>query len=761
MASEWYFKAGSHEHGPFSSKQLRKLAAEGRVTPDSPLRRGRAARWFPAGKVEGLFPDTQPPPSKASDTRPRGASESGGPGSVSASAVQLSDITSAPSVASPPPRRPPPQSPPAYRPLLWAGLGAAAMLLIAVGGFLLFGRQDTAGPTLAESGALGEPQREAASEDRQDPPSERILTTVSASGNVVQPASQLTPAGAASVSDALDGQAAEAAALQQRGEAAELNVADLIELAEPAVVRIDVTTRSGSGVGSGFVVSKEGLVVTNYHVIEGATGAVVRFRDGALSEVKGTLFIDPERDIAVIEINVAPLGDVPVLAIAPKLPRKGDRVVALGAPKGLSFSVTEGMISGVRKGSDLVRDLGVQSGLEDDLPGTWIQTTTPISPGNSGGPLVNLRGEVVGANTFMLREAQNLNFAISASDISDAVQQARNATMKSFAELPRTAAGRTSGRSAELDAELSAAARDFLNEVAAERTRRHSEIDKLDATLEKEQETLKQAMLAGDEPAQRQARHRISEIVDQINGLVAKPLSISVSTLDVARLKTGEFGNFDGLRFDVLQVLDSESGIALVTPITKRGRGKTLLVRGIELSSVVDDDVLNVPSTLLFEVAGTQTYETALGGTNTVFVVSCVGNTNDLTDQGLVARRRSRYVEPSFTDEERAQIESIRNDEAQRVWAELQGRLAKGMTTQLRVKLKEFASHYRGQPQATAAENELKAASQLHVAQQLIKVGSTESGESKLRLLIDSWPETISAKEARKLLGIDEPASEQ
>src|SRR5690606_9484655 len=126
--------------------------------------------------------------------------------------------------------------------------------------------------------------------------------------------------------------------------------------------------------------------------IEDATGAVVRFRDGAVSEVKGTLFLDPERDIAVIEINVVPLGDVPVLALAPTLPRKGERVVALGAPKGLSFSVTEGMISGVRKGSDLVRDLGFGPESEDDLPGTWIQTTTPISPGNSGGPPVNLRG---------------------------------------------------------------------------------------------------------------------------------------------------------------------------------------------------------------------------------------------------------------------------------------------------------------------------------------------------------------------------------
>src|SRR5690606_33504714 len=242
--------------------------------------------------------------------------------------------------------------------------------------------------------------------------------------------------------------------------------------------------------------------------------------------------------IAVIEINVAPLGDVPVLAIAPTLPRKGDRVVALGAPKGLSFSVTEGMISGVRKGSDLVRDLGVQSGLEDDLPGTWIQTTTPISPGNSGGPLVNLRGEVVGANSFMLREAQNLNFAISASDISDAVHQAQNATMKSFAELPRSVSGGRHDSGVVSDVEVSEATRKLLNEIAADRKQRHSEIDSLEESIEKEMAALKEAMLAGKGGEQKEARERIADLADQINRIIDAPLNTYISTLHLDRLKT-------------------------------------------------------------------------------------------------------------------------------------------------------------------------------------------------------------------------------
>lgn len=192
-------------------------------------------------------------------------------------------------------------------------------------------------------------------------------------------------------------------------EAKERSIADLVEVVEPSVVRIDVTLKTGGGVGSGFVVAADGIVVTNHHVIAGAHKAVVSFRDGKTAPVVGTLALDAKRDIAVLKIGAK---NLPALKLAEKFPRKGESVVTFGAPRGLSFAATEGIVSAIRQGEELKNYI-------KDLPGTWIQTSAPISQGNSGGPLVNRQGEVVGANTMMLMRGQNLNFAISAKDIGE------------------------------------------------------------------------------------------------------------------------------------------------------------------------------------------------------------------------------------------------------------------------------------------------------------------------------------------------------
>ncbi len=527
----------------------------------------------------------------------------------------------------------------------------------------------------------------------------------------------------------------------------------MIELAERAVVRIDVTTRDGASVGSGFVVSKEGLVVTNYHVIEDALGAIVRFRDDSISEVQGAFFVDPQRDIAVIGINAASLGELQVLPISRDIPRKGERVIALGAPKGLSFSASEGMISGIRKGKDLVEELNKVSGLDADLIGTWVQTTTPISPGNSGGPLVSLQGEVVGVNTFYLRDGQNLNFAISAQDVRDAVEESRSASMKSFVDLAESSGGRAVDDDSLVDSELSTSANEFIASIAAEREERLLEIDKLDAEMEEGKSALKQAILKGDERAQREARQRIAKIARSINELIDAPLRTSVLPLRIERLETGQFGHFEGLYFEVLQVIDKDAGIALVIPISsQRERHNTVMVQGIDLSSVVDDELVTVPSRLLFEIAGTQTYSTVVGGTNTVFVLSCVGNTDQLKDGRLEARRRSPDEAPTLSQDERMQVETMRHSKMESQWAELREKLAEGMTQALRRELKEFSSEFKGQPQADAAENELQAAMQLHLATQFMKTGRIGEGKQRLREIVESWPTTRAAIDATKLL---------
>ncbi|MCA8985250.1 MAG: S1C family serine protease [Planctomycetaceae bacterium] len=201
--------------------------------------------------------------------------------------------------------------------------------------------------------------------------------------------------------------------------AEELKLPDLIERAEPAVVRINTRSSDGYSVGSGFVVSSNGTVVTNYHVIEGAKEANVEFSDGTKAEVLGFKHYDAAYDIAIIQIAVPDKG-LTVLPLADAPSKKGESVVAFGAPLGLSFTTTQGIISAIRSEEEMQGQMGLE------LKGTWLQTSTPISPGNSGGPLVNLFGSVVAMNTMQLTSGQNLNFAVSAQDVFNMLQEAES-----------------------------------------------------------------------------------------------------------------------------------------------------------------------------------------------------------------------------------------------------------------------------------------------------------------------------------------------
>ncbi len=194
-----------------------------------------------------------------------------------------------------------------------------------------------------------------------------------------------------------------------------MELKDLIQNVEPGVVRINVTTAGGlEGNGSGFVVDKRGTLVTNYHVIEDVTTATAVFANGRRAAIDGVWHTDPERDIAVLQLNTFGLTLKP-LKLTNDIPPKGESVVAFGAPLGLDFTASQGIVSGIRTGNEL-DDLGIEG-----HQGTWIQTTAPISPGNSGGPLVNHMGEVVAVNTMYFTSGQNLNFAISARDVKSAI----------------------------------------------------------------------------------------------------------------------------------------------------------------------------------------------------------------------------------------------------------------------------------------------------------------------------------------------------
>jgi S1-C subfamily serine protease/peroxiredoxin len=189
-----------------------------------------------------------------------------------------------------------------------------------------------------------------------------------------------------------------------------LDLADLIDRVDDGVVLINGLDPFGKSVslGSGFVFDKSGLVATNFHVVSHVTKARVQFRDGAEVDVKGYRAYNPLRDLAILQLAERP-DKLEALPLAGEDdPRQGSDVVAIGHPSGFKFTATPGIVSGVHTTQDLPE--GVQMFLEAPADNVWIQTNAAISPGNSGGPLLNSFGEVIGINTWVARGA-NLGFA--------------------------------------------------------------------------------------------------------------------------------------------------------------------------------------------------------------------------------------------------------------------------------------------------------------------------------------------------------------
>jgi S1-C subfamily serine protease len=211
-------------------------------------------------------------------------------------------------------------------------------------------------------------------------------------------------------------------------------IGDLVEAARPSVVAVrqEVVqtgpfggTQRGQAAGTGFVLSADGYIVTNNHVIAEGDSPLVTFADGT-TEPATIVAGDPSRDLAVLKVDRADL--VPLAVGDSDELRLGDQLIAVGYALDLNGepSVTAGILSAANR--TITAENGVQLV-------NLLQTDTAINPGNSGGPLLNGRGEVVGINTAIAGQAQNIGFAIAITPVMDVIDELRGGNVPGRALL--------------------------------------------------------------------------------------------------------------------------------------------------------------------------------------------------------------------------------------------------------------------------------------------------------------------------------------
>ena len=176
-----------------------------------------------------------------------------------------------------------------------------------------------------------------------------------------------------------------------------LDTKELYKESVSSVVALTVMNSKGGMTGTGFFALEPDIIATCYHVVEGATNITAKTNKGDIISIEGIIDYSKEKDIALLKASSK---NSSVLELQANMPTPGTPAYALGSPKGLDFSFSDGVISQIRRGKE-----------------TLIQFTCPVSPGNSGGPLLAEDGKVLGIVSCQLTEGQNLNFAVPTASV--------------------------------------------------------------------------------------------------------------------------------------------------------------------------------------------------------------------------------------------------------------------------------------------------------------------------------------------------------
>ncbi len=178
----------------------------------------------------------------------------------------------------------------------------------------------------------------------------------------------------------------------------------IIKRIEPSTVIVFTYDNKGNflRLGSGFFISQNGDIITNYHVLYGASSAEIKTSDGKTYPITYIIAGDEQNDIIRLSVDI-PSEYVLPLSLSETIPEIGERIIVYGNPLELEYTVSDGIVYSVREISEY---------------GKIIQITAPISPGSSGSPVLNMNGEVIGIATFQMIEGQNLNFAIPGERIA-------------------------------------------------------------------------------------------------------------------------------------------------------------------------------------------------------------------------------------------------------------------------------------------------------------------------------------------------------